>query len=111
MRAVQQKKFVATGWGVGNRGFVQAGCSLQNCQTTTNRNKLRGADAVVFHGEDLGNEKLLKEMEQLKKFRAARRKAGEKTPLYVYFMKEPPHKVSDSSFKELELWWLKQLAI
>ena len=79
--------------GVGNRGFVQGGCELQNCYTTTSRNKLRGADAVVFHGEDLGNAKTIDELKILKKFRHARRKEGEKVPFFVYFMKEPPHQV------------------
>ena len=83
--------------GVGNRGFVSGGCGLQNCYTTTSRNKLRGADAVVFHGEDLGNPKTIEELEILKKFRKSRREAGEKVPLYVYFMKEPPHKVIDGN--------------
>ena len=80
--------------GVGNRGFVQGGCELQNCYTTTSRNKLRGADAVVFHGEDLGNVKTIEELKILKKFRLFRRKEGQKVPLFVYFMKEPPHQVS-----------------
>jgi hypothetical protein len=58
------------------------------------RNKLRGADAVVFHGEDLGNPKTLQELEILKKFRKSRRDAGIQTPIFVYFMKEPPHQVT-----------------
>jgi hypothetical protein len=62
------------------------------------RNKLRGADAVVFHGEDLGNPKTLQELEILKKFRKSRRDAGIQTPIFVYFMKEPPHQVSPPPF-------------
>ncbi len=96
--------------GVGNRGFVQGGCELQNCYTTTSRNKLRGADAVVFHGEDLGNAQTIKELKILKKFRHERRAEGQKVPLFVYFMKEPPHKVQSDRQTDRNILVIRKFA-
>lgn len=79
------------GMGVGNRGFIQAGCEMINCHTTNNRAKFKVADAIVFHGEDLGNANTIKELEVLKKFKERKRQEGSKVPLFIYFMKEPPH--------------------
>ncbi len=49
------------------------------------------ADAIVFHGEGLREAKVLEELAALKTFRDRERSAGKKAPLFVYFMKEPPH--------------------
>ncbi len=55
------------------------------------RNKYKVADAIVFHGEGLADPRLLGELETLRAFRLEARAAGNRAPLFVYFMKEPPH--------------------
>jgi hypothetical protein len=77
--------------------YILVCCTKKNLASLL-RNKLRAADAVVFHGEDLGGADTLKELKTLKKFRQAQRASGQKAPIFVYFMKEPPHQVGHRVF-------------
>ena len=78
--------------GDGNSGFVRGSCEIQNCFISTfQQNLWEESSAVVFHGEDLNGLQRIKELEKLSKIRRQRKQSGEKIPVFVYFMKEPPH--------------------
>ena len=84
--------FTSSGMGDGNSGFVRGSCEIQNCFIFTSQDNLwEESDAVVFHGEDLNGLQRIVELEKLSLIRKRRKQFGEKIPLFVYFMKEPPH--------------------
>ena len=76
--------------GVGNSGFVRGNCEHQNCFTSVSKYEWEKSDALVFHGEELRGPQRLNELEKLKIRKMQMIESGQKTPLFVFFMKEPP---------------------
>jgi hypothetical protein len=77
--------------GTGNSGFIRGNCELQNCFTSASKYEWEKSDALVFHGEDLRGPQIIYELEKLSNRKKQMIESGQKTPLFIYFMKEPPH--------------------
>jgi hypothetical protein len=88
--------------GHGNSGFVKGKCEKTNCFISTSKEDLESSDALVFHGQDLQGQAKFQQLKMLSHFKREQKKKEEKSPLFVYFMKEPPHadiKPNHSVFK------------
>ena len=76
--------------GFGNSGFLKGNCEKTNCYISTSKEDLGLSDAVVFHGQDLQSSEKLEQLKVLSQFKKQKKMKGEKSPVFVFFMKEPP---------------------